>query len=257
MRQFKRRLHPLVFCASFLLGLIDLTWGGTKAFALTLEVIDTYAEVHSGPGRGYPIFYVIEQGETIRVLTRRPDWYEVKAKNGRVGWVKAAQIARTLQATGEPVDLPTVSYGDYLKNSWRVGFTVGPFSGGDLDGADVFSANFGTRPFTWLSVDLEYGNFYDTARQGDLYNFNIVIEPFSKWRASPVLMVGAGKRFIESTPRQESFKSTDAFQLYGVGLHYYVGRRFVVRGEYRSYSVSTDIQDERLGTWRLGFNTFF
>ena len=30
---------------------------------LWLEVIDPYVEMHSGPGRGYPVFYVIEQGE--------------------------------------------------------------------------------------------------------------------------------------------------------------------------------------------------
>ena len=47
----------------------------------TLQVIDPFVELHTGPGRGYPVFHVVEQGESIAVLTRRPDWYEVDAGN--------------------------------------------------------------------------------------------------------------------------------------------------------------------------------
>ena len=224
---------------------------------ITLEVIDPYVEVHSGPGRGYPIFYVIEQGESVEVLTRRPDWYEIKARGGRIGWVKAAQIARTLQPTGEPVDLPSVSYGDYLKNSWRVGFSVGPFSSGELESADVFTANFGYRPLSWLAFDVEFGSMYGTEVRGDLYNLNAVLEPFSHWRASPVLLYGGGKVTIDSQPKLTPLEIDDAsFQMVGAGVHYYLGRSFVIRAEYRQYTVSTD-DDERLGSWKLGFNTFF
>ena len=52
-----------------------------------LEVIDSYAELHTGPGKGYPVFYVVENTEWIEVLTRRPDWYEVRTEKGKVGWV--------------------------------------------------------------------------------------------------------------------------------------------------------------------------
>ncbi len=40
-----------------------------------LKVIDTYLELHSGPGRGYPIFHVIEQGQTVKVHTRRTNGF--------------------------------------------------------------------------------------------------------------------------------------------------------------------------------------
>lgn len=226
--------------------------------ALTLEVIDPYVEVHSGPGRGYPIFHVIEQGETVKVLTRRPDWYEVAAKGGRVGWVKASQIARTLQPTGEPVDLPSVSYGDYLKNSWRLGYSVGPFNSGELEKADVFNANAGYRPLSWLSFDFEFGSLYGTDVRGDLYNLNAVVEPFSQWKASPVLILGSGSIKIKSQPKLTPLEfDKTSFQVYGIGLHYYIGRSFVIRGEYRHYIISADLSDEELGSWKLGFNTFF
>lgn len=222
------------------------------------EVIDPYVEMHTGPGRGYPIFYVIEQGEKINIIKRRPDWYEVSTKGNRRGWVKAAQIARTLQPTGEPVDLPSVSYGDYLKNSWRLGFSVGPFSDGSFDEVDSFITNAGYRPLTWLGFDLEYGFYYGDEIRGNLYNLNAVIEPFSRWKASPVLLLGRGKLIVDQQPLEVANEIDDSdFNMMGLGLHYYIGRSFVIRGEYRNLTITTEQKDERVSTWQIGFITFF
>lgn len=261
------RFSPLII-SMMILGLLSVsvsaqTTSNTEKTADTttnkaLEVIDPFAEMHTGPGRGYPIFYVIEQGESIQILTRRPDWYEVKTQKGQTGWVKASQIARTLKPTGEPVDLPSISYGDYLKNSWRVGFSVGPFSKGKLDDTDSFNVNAGYRPLSWLSFDAEYGRFYGNELRGNLYNLNAIVEPFSKWKVSPVLLLGSGKIEFEQQPKQPLFEiEKSSLNLYGIGLHYYLGRSFVVKAEYRKYNLSTKPEKERAGTWKIGFNTFF
>ena len=42
---------------------------------MMIEVIDPFVEMRTGPGRGYPVFNSIEQGETVEVLKRKPDWY--------------------------------------------------------------------------------------------------------------------------------------------------------------------------------------
>lgn len=226
--------------------------------AVRLEVIDPYAEIRTGPGRGYPIFYVVEQGESIEVLARRPGWYEVKAQNGRIGWTSSAEISRTLQETGEPADLPEVGYGDYLKNSVRVGFTAGSFVDGELKGAETFSATLGYRPLSWLVVEAEYGKFYESDIRGDFYGANILLEPFSKWVVSPVLLIGTGVMSIDTQPELVQVDIDDSnFNNYGLGVNYYLGRNFVVRAEYRSYTVSTEQEDERLGAWKIGFNSFF
>ncbi len=225
---------------------------------IQLQVIDPYADVHSGPGKSYPIIYVIEQGESIELLTRRPDWYEIKIRGGRTGWVKAAHIARTLQPTGEPVDLPSVSYGDYLKNSWRVGFSVGPFNSGRLDKADAFSINAGYRPLSWLGIDVELGKFYATDSQGDLGQLNLVVEPFSKWKVSPALLLGRGEIELDFQAKGIAIPNEKAsFTMVGAGLNYYLGRSFVVRLEYRELSVDFEDAKESLNAWKLGFNTFF
>ncbi len=224
---------------------------------LSLEVIDSFVEVRTGPGRGYPIFYVVEQGEAVQVLTRRAGWYEVRAQNGKTGWATSKQLSRTLQATGEPADLPSVSFGDYQKNKLRIGFTTGEFFSGELDGADLFSATVSYRFFGWLSLEGELGKLFNSEVEGEFYNANILIEPFSHWRLSPELILGAGEISLENQPELASLGiDNSSFENYGLGLNYYLGRNFVIRGEYRWYSVSAD-EKVNLDSWKIGFNTFF
>ena len=46
-------------------------------------VADAYLELHTGPGRGYPVIQVIERGEWIDILKRKTDWFKVRASNGK------------------------------------------------------------------------------------------------------------------------------------------------------------------------------
>jgi uncharacterized protein YraI len=247
--------HLLIF-ALFFFSLPQVL--ASEEEQVKLEVIDPYVEMHSGPGRGYPVFYVIEQGESVEVITRRPGWYEVRAQNGKVGWTTAAQISRTLQTTGEPADLPTVSYGNYLKNRWRVGFSTGQFSSGELQGSDTFSFTAGYRPLSWAGIELEGGQFFNSDVKGKFYGLNILIEPYSAWKLSPLLIIGRGTLNIDVQPKLTPLNiDASDFNHVGLGVNYYLGRNFVFTGQYRSYSVSTDKSNERLKAWTIGFNTFF
>lgn len=225
---------------------------------VSLEVIDAYADVHSGPGRGYPVFYTIEQGEKVEILTRRPGWYEVRAENGRVGWTTAEQISRTIQATGEPADLPSVGYGDYIKGSWVTGFSTGQFADGALEGYEIFSVTGGYRFLSWLGADVELGRLFGSDASGDYYGANVYLEPFSDWKFSPYVALGVGELSLGSQPQLISFSEKSSnFNSYGLGTSFYLGRNFVIKAEYRWYSVSTDDETESLQAWKIGLNTFF
>lgn len=250
----------LIWCLAAVFCLSQLTNAQEKnnKQGVVLEVIDAYAEVHSGPGRGYPIFYVIEQGEKIEVLTRRPDWYEIRAQNGKVGWTTTESISRTIQATGEPADLPSVGYGDYIKNSWVTGFSAGQFAEGELEGFEIFSVNAGYRFLSWLGADVELGRVFGAEASGDYLGANLYLEPAAHWKLSPFVSLGVGEITIDSQPKQISFtQESSDFDSYGLGASFYLGRNFVVKGEYRWYSVSTEEETEKLEAWKLGFNTFF
>lgn len=223
-----------------------------------LEVIDSFVEMHSGPGRGYPVFYVIEQGEKIEVLTRRPDWYEVRTEQGKVGWTKAYQISRTIQTTGEPADLPSVGYGDYIKNSWVTGFSTGQFISGDLKYYELFSVSAGYRFFPWLGVDMDIGRFYDdSGESGDIRVGNVYLEPLSDWKASPYLALSSGNMKFSSSAQNISASQSGSVKSYALGISYYLGRNFVVKGEYRNYSLPSEISDKGTESIKIGFNTFF
>lgn len=252
-------MRLLLFSLCFVLG---VPWSGqalaTDEAFLRLKVIDPYLDMHSGPGRGYPTFYVIEQDEWVDVLSRRPGWYEVRAENGRVGWTKAAQISRTIQTTGEPADLPSVGYGDYVKSRWQVGFSTGQFSSGELKQSEIFSFTAGYRPLSWAGLEIETGKLFGSDIKGDFYNINVLVEPFSDWRASPMLLIGRGVMAVDSQPKLVPLDIEDAdFNNYGIGLNYYIGRNFAVRGEYRWFTVLSGNGNESVAAWKIGFNTFF
>ena len=69
----------------------------------TTVVADPYIELHTGPGRGYPVFHVVERGGAIEILKRRTDWFKVRTEDRREGWVDRNQMLRTLQPDGEPM----------------------------------------------------------------------------------------------------------------------------------------------------------
>ncbi|MDX1695539.1 MAG: SH3 domain-containing protein, partial [Ketobacteraceae bacterium] len=53
----------------------------------SVEVVEAYINLRTGPGRGYPVFYIAERGEWIEVIRRRTDWFEVRTERDKVGWV--------------------------------------------------------------------------------------------------------------------------------------------------------------------------
>lgn len=230
---------------------------------MKLTVIDPYAEVRTGPGRGYPVFYAIEQGEAIEVLTRRPGWYEVRAANGSTGWTSTAELSRTMQASGSPADLPSVAYGDYVKRSFRAGLRTGVFADGELDGSDTFSATGGYRILSWLGAELELGKVFGNDVSGRYYAVNVLVEPLSQWRLSPFVTVGTGAVKIDSQPKLVPLNIEEAdFNTYSLGAHYYVGRNFVIQASYRWYDVDTENTNtldntEKLEAWNIGFSAFF
>ena len=43
-------------------------WFGEKEYQ-RVKVVDPYIELHTGPGRGYPIFYVVKRHDWIDIIT--------------------------------------------------------------------------------------------------------------------------------------------------------------------------------------------
>ena len=215
---------------------------------------DPFIELHSGPGKGYPVFHVAERGETIALVKRRTDWFKVQVPRGEEGWVHREQLLTTLTPEGEEFELPGFTLGDYSGRRWEVGALYGDFGGANAIstyGAFSFTPNLSAE--LWLEQVL--GRFSDST----IASLNVVHLMYPDWRASPFFTLGAGS--IHTEPKATlvaTVDRSDSFAQVGAGVRTYLTRRFVFRAEYKAYVVFTSRDDnEEIREWKAGFSFFF
>ncbi len=238
------------------LSFLFLAAGGAHAQdeAQSVVIDDPFIELHTGPAQAYPVFYVADRGERIEVLSRRTDWFKVRAPHGQEGWVSIAQLQQTLQLSGAPVEVPTYTLADYFERRWEVGGLYG-----DFGGANIVSM-FGGFSFTEnLSAEFRYSDILGRFSNSQMVNINIVHLLFPEWRVSPYFTLGAG--IISTEPKGTIVATadrTDNLAHVGVGIRTYMTRRFVFRAEYKTYVVFTSRDDnEEPNEWTAGFSFFF
>ncbi len=86
----RRLLALLLSLQAFYVSLVH-----AKEQPLELVVAEPYLEMHSGPGRGYPVVYVVGRDEVLTVLYSRTDWFKVRAPHGQEGWARRSELALT------------------------------------------------------------------------------------------------------------------------------------------------------------------
>ena len=221
--------------------------------ALQVQVIDPYLELHTGPGRGYPVIYVVEKGETISVISRRTTWYLIADSRGKSGWVTRESLARTLMETGTPVALPETRHGDFLAHKFRLGFAVGK-----QEGSEQVAMMAGYRLSKHFGIEAEYGQVFAETLDGYQQSASIIIEPTDRWSFTPFISAGYGRQELhlkEKLPGTDPVK--DDFRSLGAGVNVYIGFNFVLRGEYRNLTIFSDNDTVSNALWRIGFSSFF
>lgn len=248
-------------CFSGLLVLIAVTIGSvTQADEnyLNVEVADPYIELHTGAGRGYPIFYIAERGEHVDILKQRTDWIKVRIRAGtpreKEGWVSIDQMSRTLTADGQRLNVAYPDFEAYKKRRWEMGLMHGTFAG-----ANAVSAYGGFHVTPNISAEIEASQYFGNFSNGKIATFNLVHQPFPEWRLSPFVTLGYGRVFIEpkATLVQTIDRNSDVVGA-GIGVRYYLTRRFFVRAQYKNYEVLTNsANNQNAEEWKIGFSVFF
>lgn len=247
--------HSLADALDALAEAVDID---TVEESIELIVIDSYLEMHSGPGRGYPIIHTMEQDEPITVLRRRGSWYQVANRHDKRGWIQQEKLARTIAPSGLPAALPDTQHGDYLAQQGRIGFALG-----QQGGAETASLIAGFRLLSFIGTELEYGQIFTSQEDGYNYGANLIFEPIKSWSFTPFISTGYGKQVLKKKKKLSVGKSNEFnydYAFIGGGINYYIGYNFVVRGEYRQVSLTGDTIDNktvRNSTWRIGFSSFF
>ena len=106
-----------------------------------------------------------------------------------------------------------------------------------------------------LAVSQVFGDFSDAW----IASINLIAQPFPEWRLSPYFSLGAG--VIRTDPNVTLVDEDDRTEQIGnagVGVRWYLTRRFIVRGEYRRHTIFQDKDDnQEIDEWKAGFAFFF
>lgn len=220
---------------------------------LQVKVDASFVELHTGPGRGYPVFHVVERDAPLTLLFERAGWLKVETVRGRVGWVPREALLDTRDGTGAPPALA------YSSDEWQNHRWQATLLGGGYDGASSLGVAMGYRFTENLTAEAMYflasGNFSNNK----VLELNLQHQLFPVWRLSPYVMLGTGRATIE--PRATLVRPENRKENYaqgGLGLKFYLARGFVLRTEYRSYVLFTEEnQNRNIEEWKLGFSVLF
>lgn len=219
-----------------------------------LRVADPYLELHTGPGRGYPVFFVVAREGWVEIELRHTDWYKVRSAEGKIGWVHRRQLARTLTEAGGGKTFRDIAVDDYLARRVEFGAGWGRFKSEPM--IKVWTAY---RLTETLNAEATAGQVQGVFSGTDFWHVNLGAEPWGDKRFSPYFSVGFGKFRNIPNPSLVSATPTDAkLANASMGVRYYLNDRFVLRADYSIYTAF--VADTRSTEYRAisaGLSFFF
>ncbi len=219
-----------------------------------VTVAEAYIEIHTSPGRGYPVFYIAERGETLLVLKQKTSWYKVRTEKNIEGWVSINDLGLTLDSSNELVNIKAPDKESFINRKWESGFMVG-----DFDGSDVMSVYAGYHFTRNLSMEVALSNIYGDHSDGHAASVSIVHQLFPQWRVSPFFTIGGG--IIDTNSRSNLVATKDRSENtanVGAGLRIYLDDRFLLRLQYKNHIILTNRDDdEEVDEWKIGLSVFY
>jgi hemolysin activation/secretion protein len=221
---------------------------------LQLFVTEPYLELHTGPGRGYPVTQVVARGEAIDVLYRRTDWYKVRTERGVEGWAAARAMALTTLADGSKFQVDLGDRAGFKSHHFETGVFAGAYAG-----ATLISAYSAVSMTDNLKVEVTLNEYLGNVSDGYFATLGLAHVFMPEWRFSPFVSMGTGWEKVEPKPTLTApVDREDQMAYAGVGARFYLTRRFFLRGEYRSDVVLTKTNaNEVNGEWKFGFGFFY
>lgn len=242
------RLLALLLCMVPILG------QAAPRELLQLFVTEPFLELHTGPGRGYPVAEVVARGESVDVLFRRTEWFRVRTERGVEGWAAERALLSTTLANGSPFTFERGDRHGFQAHRWEGGILTGDYAGATL--VEGFMARSLTDN---LKVELYAGQFLGNLSNGYVADLGLNHVFMPNWRISPFVTLGTGVEHTEPKatlvrPRNQNYQTAYA----GVGARYYLTRRFFLRAEYRHHTVFTKSDaNEVKQEWKIGFAFFY
>lgn len=254
MQVFRQTARHAARALTLLLALVAApSLCGAREY-LQVFVTAPYLELHTGPGRGFPVTQVVARDEGLDVLKRRTDWFKVRTARGIEGWASYKDMLSAVLADGSLFTFPMGDRTGFTSHKGELGIFAGDYSGATLiSGYGSYSFN------SQLAAELSVGQFLGNASNGTTVDLGLTHVFVPEWRLSPFVMLGTGIVRIEPKATLVApLDRTDQTAYVGGGLRFYLTRRFFARAEYKSHIVFTSRNDnEEVDEWKLGFAFFF
>jgi hypothetical protein len=219
-----------------------------------LTVADPYLELRTGPGRGFPIHFVVARNDWVEIELRHTDWYKVRTAGGKVGWVHRRQLETTLTEAGGKKTFRDAMLDDYLQRRVQLGAAWGRFKS-----EPMLKMWTSYRLSDTLTAEGTIGQVQGVFSGTDFWHINLTGEPWSDRRLSPFFAIGFGKfKNIPNLSLVGALPTDAKLANASVGLRYYLTDRFVARLDYSIYTAF--IADTRSSEYRAitaGLSFFF
>lgn len=219
-----------------------------------LTITAPYINLHTFAGRGYPIFHVLEQNDTVYLLKRRNDWFKIETHDGKLGWVARNDIRHTTSTNNTYFNVGRKNWRDHQKNTFELGLTTGSF-----DGAIAYTPYVGYHFTPNIQLEINYTQAFGDFSNLKSASLSLIHKPFPDWRITPFFKLSSG--FIQTNPSTiivQSVDRQDSLLTVGGGLFFYPSNRLVLRVEYDKHTILTtrDVNEE-VEEWKAGFGVLF
>jgi hypothetical protein len=292
----QRLAWPAPLAAGILLAALCLPGNAAArgAAPVAVAVADAFLELHTGPGRGYPVTRVVPRGDRIEVRKRRTDWYLLRDDRGHEGWAKREQMAATLLALNgdkpddgfrtpqqraaeqgtaappaevgdtNPIPAATPAPAKVAGNAFNDGSYPDAEShrweagagGGRRGSSKVLRATLSYLLDENLSADVTLSQVLDGPRNEDLVLFGLTHTFRPERRIAPFLTVGLGV----SRLHQEGALPADTREVgyAAAGFRVLLQQRLMFRADYRSFTAfSGRGNPKETNEWNVGFVFLF
>jgi len=197
---------------------------------------------------------VAQRDEWVDVLKRRTDWFKIRTRKGKEGWVHREQMETTITELGKKSQFRDNLLKEFFSS--RLEFGV---SGGSFDDDPLMVAQIGYRFNKNLTIDVALAQVSGAFSSFQLSYLNLTAFPWHDTRLAPYFSVGVGT--FKNVPRGtlvSAIETNATLANTGVGMRYYMTRNFVFRLEYRYYNAVIDEnQSQFYSAYMAGFSFFY
>lgn len=193
-----------------------------------LVLADPFVELHTGPGRGYPVFHVAARGEAVELLLAHTQWIQLRTDGGQVGWATRDSLQGTLAGGGWEPGLLRRWTDRHLRDRLELGARLGRFQGQPL-------AEMGLRWQLSPAIEIEAvaGQVQGLYSGTDYWRLGLALDPMNEQALAPTFALGVGR--LHNVPNASLVEQgiTNANLAHaGLGLRWRFGGRWRLRAEW-------------------------